>query len=89
MQYAAPAFTQINESLIAPPNTLVVSTYINREFEQGSVSPKPATAHEKLFNCKFFLFWKTAYLTRAHKSWVDWTFSWDKLNNWSFHAKKA
>lgn len=25
-------------SLIAPPNTLVVSTYINREFEQGSVS---------------------------------------------------
>ena len=25
-------------SLIAPPNTLVVSTYINRGFEQGSVS---------------------------------------------------
>ncbi len=28
----------ITASLIAPPNTLVVSTYINREFEQGSVS---------------------------------------------------
>ena len=25
-------------SLIAPPNTLVISTYIMREFEQGSVS---------------------------------------------------
>ena len=28
----------ITASLIAPPNVLVVSTYINREFEQGSVS---------------------------------------------------
>lgn len=28
----------VTASLIAPPNTLVVSTYINREFEQGSVS---------------------------------------------------
>jgi len=28
----------ITASLIAPPNTLVVSTYIMREFEQGSVS---------------------------------------------------
>ena len=28
----------ITASLLAPPNTLVVSTYINREFEQGSVS---------------------------------------------------
>ena len=28
----------VTSSLIAPPNTLVVSTYINREFEQGSVS---------------------------------------------------
>ena len=27
----------VTASLIAPPNTLVVSTYINREFEQGSV----------------------------------------------------
>jgi len=25
-------------SLIAPPNTLVISTFIVREFEQGSVS---------------------------------------------------
>lgn len=31
-------------SLIAPPNTLVVSTYINREFEQGSVSLGTAMA---------------------------------------------
>lgn len=29
---------------IAPPNTLVVSTYINREFEQGSVSSGCAMA---------------------------------------------
>lgn len=28
----------VTASLIAPPNTLVVSTYINREFEQGSAS---------------------------------------------------
>ena len=28
----------VTASLIAPPNTLVVSTYILREFEQGSVS---------------------------------------------------
>ncbi len=28
----------VTASLIAPPNVLVVSTYINREFEQGSVS---------------------------------------------------
>ena len=28
----------VTSSLIAPPNTLVISTYINREFEQGSVS---------------------------------------------------
>ncbi len=28
----------VTASLIAPPNTLVVSTYIVREFEQGSVS---------------------------------------------------
>ena len=28
----------VTASLIAPPNTLVISTYINREFEQGSVS---------------------------------------------------
>ena len=28
----------VTASLLAPPNTLVVSTYINREFEQGSVS---------------------------------------------------
>ena len=28
----------VTASLIAPPNTLVVFTYINREFEQGSVS---------------------------------------------------
>ena len=28
----------VTASLIAPPNTLVVSTYITREFEQGSVS---------------------------------------------------
>ncbi len=28
----------VTASLIAPPNLLVVSTYINREFEQGSVS---------------------------------------------------
>lgn len=28
----------VTASLIAPPNTLVVSTYINREFVQGSVS---------------------------------------------------
>ena len=28
----------VTASLIAPPNTLVVSTYISREFEQGSVS---------------------------------------------------
>ena len=28
----------VTASLIAPPNILVVSTYINREFEQGSVS---------------------------------------------------
>lgn len=31
-------------SLIAPPNTLVVSTYIVREFEQGSVSVGMAMA---------------------------------------------
>lgn len=34
----------VTASLIAPPNTLVVSTYINREFEQGSVSLGMATA---------------------------------------------
>lgn len=28
----------VTASLIAPSNTLVVSTYINREFKQGSVS---------------------------------------------------
>lgn len=28
----------VTASLLAPPNVLVVSTYINREFEQGSVS---------------------------------------------------
>ncbi len=28
----------VTASLIAPPNVLVISTYINREFEQGSVS---------------------------------------------------
>ena len=28
----------VTASLIAPPNTLIVSTYIVREFEQGSVS---------------------------------------------------
>ena len=28
----------VTASLIAPPNTLVVSTFIVREFEQGSVS---------------------------------------------------
>jgi len=28
----------VTASLIAPPNTLVISTYIVREFEQGSVS---------------------------------------------------
>lgn len=34
----------VTASLIAPPNTLVVSTYINREFEQGSVSLAMAMA---------------------------------------------
>ena len=34
----------VTASLIAPPNTLVVSTYINREFEQGSVSLDMAMA---------------------------------------------
>lgn len=34
----------VTASLIAPPNTLVVSTYINREFEQGSVSLGTAMA---------------------------------------------
>lgn len=34
----------VTASLIAPPNTLVVSTYINREFEQGSVSSGMAMA---------------------------------------------
>ena len=34
----------VTASLIAPPNTLVVSTYINREFEQGSVSSGCAMA---------------------------------------------
>ena len=34
----------ITASLIAPPNTLVVSTYIVREFEQGSVSVGMAMA---------------------------------------------
>ena len=33
----------VTASLIAPPNTLVVSTYINREFEQESVSSGCAT----------------------------------------------
>ena len=32
------------KSLIAPPNTLVVSTFIVREFEQGSVSVGMAMA---------------------------------------------
>lgn len=34
----------VSASLIAPPNTLVVSTYIVREFEQGSVSVGMAMA---------------------------------------------
>ena len=34
----------VTASLIAPPNTLVVSTYIVREFEQGSVSVGMAMA---------------------------------------------
>lgn len=34
----------VTASLIAPPNTLVVSTYIMREFEQGSVSVGMAMA---------------------------------------------
>lgn len=34
----------VTASFIAPPNTLVVSTYINREFEQGSVSSGCAMA---------------------------------------------
>lgn len=34
----------VTASLIAPPNVLVVSTYINREFEQGSVSQGMAMA---------------------------------------------
>ncbi len=34
----------VTASLIAPPNTLVVSTYISREFEQGSVSMGMAMA---------------------------------------------
>lgn len=34
----------VTASLIAPPNTLVVSTYIVREFEQGSVSSGMAMA---------------------------------------------
>ena len=34
----------VTASLIAPPNTLVVSTYIMREFEQGSVSTGMAMA---------------------------------------------
>ena len=34
----------VTASLIAPPNTLVVSTYINREFEQESVSSGCAMA---------------------------------------------
>ena len=34
----------VTASLIAPPNTLVVSTYIVREFEQGSVSTGMAMA---------------------------------------------
>ena len=50
----------VTASLIAPPNTLVVSTYINREFEQGSVSLGMAmavlcvlitTAALMIFNC--------------------------------------
>ena len=34
----------VTASLIAPPNTLVVSTFIMREFEQGSVSVGMAMA---------------------------------------------
>lgn len=34
----------VTASLIAPPNTLVISTYIVREFEQGSVSVGMAMA---------------------------------------------
>lgn len=34
----------VTASLIAPPNTLVISTYIVREFEQGSVSVGMAVA---------------------------------------------
>ena len=34
----------VTPSLIAPPNTLVVSTFIMREFEQGSVSSGMAMA---------------------------------------------
>ena len=34
----------VTASLIAPPNTLVVSTFIVREFEQGSVSVGMAMA---------------------------------------------
>jgi iron(III) transport system permease protein len=40
----------VTASLIAPPNTLVVSTYIVREFEQGSVSLGMAMA----FICVLF-----------------------------------
>ena len=38
MIFIIPFRELVTASLIAPPNTLVVSTYINREFEQGSVS---------------------------------------------------
>jgi iron(III) transport system permease protein len=34
----------VTASLIAPPNTLVISTFIMREFEQGSVSVGMAMA---------------------------------------------
>ena len=46
----------VTASLIAPPNTLVVSTYIVREFEQGSVSVGMAMA------VLFVLFTTTALL---------------------------
>lgn len=51
----------VTASLIAPPNTLVVSTYIMREFEQGSVSVGMAMA----VLCVFFTTSALLVLNRA------------------------
>lgn len=61
----------VTASLIAPPNTLVVSTYIMREFEQGSVSVGMAMAVLcVLFTTTALLALNTAIDRSTRREWL-------------------